>query len=93
MGFPIVSIPAGQRSKVVSCASSYAALPWRIGPVEVIGTGGSLPGGVVTLSGASAVGTDNQATVTVPQDFPRPSSLKVNLSARDVPLSFRVELP
>jgi hypothetical protein len=93
MSFSIVTIARNETQKLVSCSQDYAPLPWDSAniTVEIVGVGG-LQRGIVTLSAATAVSGDNQATITVKDIFSRPTTLKVNLGCNLVPRSFQVVL-
>ena len=91
MGFPTIKIKPGQ-SKVVSCAASYAPLPWKPGPIEIIGSGGSTK--KAHLSEASNLDGDsfNEGKLSVDADLTQPCTLKVNLTCGGTARIFRVKV-
>ena len=92
MTFPIVTLDRTENEKLVICDANYAPSPWQIGDVEIVGFDESLPEGLVTLSEAVKVFTDNQASIKIEGPLIRPLILKVNLSCGPRSRSFQLVL-
>jgi hypothetical protein len=72
----------------ISLSADYAPKPWRLGNVEVVPTGGSIP---AKLGPVTSIAGRNQATLSISRKF-SPCTLKVNLSCDDMPLPRPVQV-